>query len=825
MWSSCFLLLFQGTAIEADQDVFRITREGNPREDAFERELASWVNVSGAWQRQLRVVATMTTTPRRINFIEPALDGLLQQSQPLDAVYLFVPKVFKRENTTYQIPKWLSALQQVAPTLQLRRCEDWGPATHLLEVLKAERDPETAILQVDDDQRYGPLLLESLLRAMGPAPGRAIGAATQHAHTHLGGAVLEGVHGVLFRRKFFDDEIFNFENFSPHCRLHDDLWISAHLARKGILREVLISRLGTKALSYGFGEDALYMGGAGSDNSKNFFLCSASLLRACPKLWAPQTRVALVVGAKHWTLQGFRRLGGVVQAAYVYGKVDPVMPHSTLDVPRGRRFSVGPWHQPVEVFLGAKSLAEALEVALNFEEDASSVIVFFSDVPSKGLKKMVKDLVRCVTSLKPHQSRQSCRHANGVAFWRHAAYPADRIGGAIFLPKYSEDFHAYQRGLWWRDLTGDWHVFAATQRERFELLQMHGREDATVQNWFAASLSMHRRVVAILSVVLAPKVVLPQLFHPPKAWRNYIAVKAHRRTRRHAACVPRVSAMRFRRRILCLTEALHPLDGLLNLERWPKTLIVLTGRRRPPLESLLQATDLWAGAVIAQHAYAYGKHAGPIPDSFDGSILYRRSFLDARFLEDLKRPECAKHPDLVLAAHVALKSIPTEVLGAGRLLSNRLQVGATDCWARLVQHRSLWSSVSPQRSVLHVALLDGTDPFLLDLTLRYAATQSNKPDEIVLLTAGQRLLEESQMPHPLEEMGHVEVHLPKESWMQVQVKSRGKALPVELHKLLGSLKDKAGCVLYAKGRSLVLSVVSCTGAACGPRSGLALHQI
>lgn len=34
--------------------------------------------------------------------------------------------------------------------------------------------------QVDDDQRYGPSLLESLLRGMGPAPGRAIGAATQH---------------------------------------------------------------------------------------------------------------------------------------------------------------------------------------------------------------------------------------------------------------------------------------------------------------------------------------------------------------------------------------------------------------------------------------------------------------------------------------------------------------------------------------------------------------------------------------------------------------------------------------------------------------------
>eukprot|EP00435_Cladocopium_sp_Y103_P017905 s1626_g4.t1 len=548
MWSLCFLLLFQCTAIDPDQDVFRITnKEGNPREDAFERELASWVNASGPWQH-LRVVAAMTTTPRRINFIEPALDSLLHQSRPLDAVYLFVPKVFKRENTTYQIPNWLSALQRDVPRLQLRRCEDWGPATHLLEVLKAERDPETAILQVDDDQRYGPLLLESLLRAMGPAPGRAIGAATQHAHTHLGGAVLEGVHGVLFRRKFFDDEIFNFENFSPHCKLHDDLWISAHLARKGILREVLISRLGTKALSYGFGEDALYMGGAGSDNTKNFFKCSASLLRAFPKLWAPQTRVALVVpGAKHWTLQGLRRLGGVAQAAYVYGKIFGALPHSTLEVPGGRRFTMGTWQRPVEVFLrasSAKSSAEALEVALSFEEDASSVIVFLSDLPSKGLKT-VKDLVRCVTKSLNPMSRQSCRHGNGVAFWRHAAYPADRIGGAIFLPKYSEDFHAYQRGLWWRDLRGEkWHTFAATQRERFELLRMHGREDATVRNWFAASLSMHRRVVVVFAVLLAPKVVLPQLFHPPKAWRNYIAVKAHRRTRH--GCVPRVSAMRFR---------------------------------------------------------------------------------------------------------------------------------------------------------------------------------------------------------------------------------------------------------------------------------------
>ena len=65
--------------------------------------------------------------------------------------------------------------------------------------------------QVDDDQIYGPRLLEKLLTATGPLPGRAIGAATQHAYHYLQGAVLEGVHGVLFQRKFFDNWAGNYE--------------------------------------------------------------------------------------------------------------------------------------------------------------------------------------------------------------------------------------------------------------------------------------------------------------------------------------------------------------------------------------------------------------------------------------------------------------------------------------------------------------------------------------------------------------------------------------------------------------------------------------
>eukprot|EP00434_Breviolum_minutum_P038638 symbB.v1.2.034284.t2/scaffold4397.1/size40204/4 len=785
---------------EAQEDVFRInSKERNPREAAFETELRFWTNISTPWQH-LRLVATMTTTPRRIDFIEPALDSLLQQSRSPDVVYLFVPKVFKRENTTYQIPGWLSSKLRHSPQLQLppiKRVQKFRPQ----EVLKAEPDPETGILQVDDDQRYGPLLLESLLRGMGPAPGRAIGAATQHAHTHLGGQVLEGVHGVLFRRKFFDDEIFNFKGFSPHCQLHDDLWISAHLARKGILREVLISRFGTRALSFGFGHDALYMGGAGSDNYKNFFLCTASLLKAFPKLWVPKTRVALVFPHRRqtWTLRGMRSLAQVAQAAYVFGQVSGKIPSTSLRVPEGQRFNLGPWHQPVEIYLGSASTAA---------EDASSIIVLLTEVPGKGLQKIVSGLVNCIKE-KPKSRNLLCEKDGGLAFWRHAAYPPDRIRGAIFLPKYSEDFHSHR-------------VVEETQGERLDILEKHSQEDPTVRDWFQTSISMHRRVVAVFSRVLSPKEVRIFL-HVPKTWRTYVAVKAPRR--RHG-CVPRVMAMRFRRRILCLAGDffIHPLEKLLDLERWPKTLILLTGQQRPSLLRLLHAVDLWAGVVLANHAYAYGKqlarqdarHTGPIPDSFFG-VLYRRSFLDVRFREDLKIPNCVNHLDLILAAHVALKSIPTEVLGSNKAL--HVKPGATECWAALVyRHPRLWGSVTATRSVLYVSLLNGTDPFLLDLTLRYAATQSNKPDEIVLLSSGQRLLEERHGPSVhLEEMGHVEVHLPDESWKRGEVKRRGEVLPIPLHHFLGSIRDKAGCVLYAKRRSVVLSVMSCAGVACGPR--------
>ena len=46
-----------------------------------------------------------------------------------------------------RIPVWLLRKLSLEPRLLLRRCEDSGPGTHLLEAIRAEPHPETRILQ------------------------------------------------------------------------------------------------------------------------------------------------------------------------------------------------------------------------------------------------------------------------------------------------------------------------------------------------------------------------------------------------------------------------------------------------------------------------------------------------------------------------------------------------------------------------------------------------------------------------------------------------------------------------------------------------------
>jgi len=296
--------------------------------EADGQDLRPWVNRMRAKQahggdlqtlaKEHKVVVVMTTIPPRINRIEPVLDAMLAQTWPIESLYLSVPYRYNRTGERYVIPTWLRAKAGV----RLVRCEDMGPGTHLLNGLRLERDPWAFLVVVDDDHIYSPTLVEDLMRAALAHPGSAVAAqgflsvpgleiakdSPRYLHDQgfAAGPVLVSYLGVVYQRGFFDDSIFDYSAVSPNCRYQDDMWFSAHLAKKGIRRWVLGAALGvTELREMHLGPESLTYWEENRPRQVSEE-CNDSLLRLQADIWAWRRRLVLAVGGlPPWQLSSF----------------------------------------------------------------------------------------------------------------------------------------------------------------------------------------------------------------------------------------------------------------------------------------------------------------------------------------------------------------------------------------------------------------------------------------------------------------------------------------------------------------------------------------
>lgn len=282
------------------------------------------------------------------------------------------------------------------------------------------------------------------------------------------------------------------------------------------------------------------------------------------------------------------------------------------------------------------------------------------------------------------------------------------------------------------------------------------------------------------------------------------------------------------------------LVGLLAREARPNTIIFhVSDAYRYGTRVLLQlwgAASLWAGSAIACRGLSHGLHGGPIGLSALG-VLYRRSFLDTRLAAEFKG-HCRENIDVVTSAFLNLKGVHTRIVGNGFLTrrlrrraraSNRTNQACRDELA--FRYRWLWVSRKPDRVALFITLLDGTDSFLLDLTIRYAVLQSRKPDELVLLLPKSGILEDVGDNFALVDglPTDVEVELGGPTFGSGAVRFR--TLSGSLHEgpplsvFLKSRKNRAGCVArvfskFGPPRTLVLSVVGCADDECAVQAAL-----
>lgn len=206
------------------------------RAEAFWRDL----RVTPGPRGRLRIIATLTTSPDRIQLLRPVLESLTRgQTRPPDEIHLNVPHRFGRTGQPYEIPGFLAEYG-----VRVHRCDDVGPGTKFIPTIRRLPPGTDAwILVVDDDVRHLPEAVATLERAAESDPRSAHGYADNYLYRRWkpGQPVdfLCGFAGFIFHRSFIGPD---FEDYlartlvNRECFFQDDIYLSNYLALRGVNR-------------------------------------------------------------------------------------------------------------------------------------------------------------------------------------------------------------------------------------------------------------------------------------------------------------------------------------------------------------------------------------------------------------------------------------------------------------------------------------------------------------------------------------------------------------------------------------------------------------
>eukprot|EP00439_Symbiodinium_sp_Y106_P006973 s4624_g1.t1 len=244
-----------------------------PKRESFSKEPLAQLIASatsslasgGHCPKPTRVVVTLSTFEGRLGRLKGTVASLSAQSCMPDAIYIFLSRRPRTKRTGagfgghgdgVDTTEALESLRDLSDRVIVRFTdEDWGPGTKLLAALKVEEDPNTWLITVDDDTTYHQDTVLALVLAASALPSHAApgfwceeARATGVASDQIQWQTLEimsdategtvhgwcgGFAGVLFKRWFFDETVFNFTDAPDGCAVHDDVWFGGHLLSKG----------------------------------------------------------------------------------------------------------------------------------------------------------------------------------------------------------------------------------------------------------------------------------------------------------------------------------------------------------------------------------------------------------------------------------------------------------------------------------------------------------------------------------------------------------------------------------------------------------------
>ena len=114
------------------------------------------------------LICVCTSQPHTVSGALKAISSQLRQTVPPDRILWFLPYRNLRLGIDYpDVPAWARSI----PSLEIVRCQDYGPATKFVPLLdRADVQPRDNIVIFDDDREYDERSIERLLRSQRQCP-------------------------------------------------------------------------------------------------------------------------------------------------------------------------------------------------------------------------------------------------------------------------------------------------------------------------------------------------------------------------------------------------------------------------------------------------------------------------------------------------------------------------------------------------------------------------------------------------------------------------------------------------------------------------------
>lgn len=187
-------------------------------------------------QSKGKVIVSIGTNKTNFSDIKPTINSILDQTVHADQIILSTQKP-----TDIVVPDYLVSQRIINVH---RMCENYKGLLCLLSPLIREKDADTKIILVSDNQVYGEDFIETLVEASEQAPNSVIFTRGYNAKKSLAlgekvytpheNDVIDLTGGVLVKPKFFEEDILNLESQPENIENNPDVFLSSYLHKKKI---------------------------------------------------------------------------------------------------------------------------------------------------------------------------------------------------------------------------------------------------------------------------------------------------------------------------------------------------------------------------------------------------------------------------------------------------------------------------------------------------------------------------------------------------------------------------------------------------------------